>query len=203
MRPQLVRGSTVIGICSIHLSRLRPARLRRRVGLSTENAAHRIAVEWDDADGRHRGVYIIRRDTSSRLSVAAGGRLFPGVHGLATFYVDDTVGNTSVSFTARDGIEFEAAVHPAEELKSDLFATLSEASEFFERGALGLAPAHDGRLDALELRTARWCVEPMAVDVARSTLFERSLPPGSFEIDCALMMRDTESTWLPAEVRPL
>ncbi len=33
----------------------------RRLGLRSENAAPRIAVEWDDATGPRTGVYIPRR----------------------------------------------------------------------------------------------------------------------------------------------
>jgi hypothetical protein len=47
--------------------------------MSSENAAHRIAVDWDEAGYHGTGVYIPRRDTPSRFNALAGGRLFPGV----------------------------------------------------------------------------------------------------------------------------
>jgi hypothetical protein len=48
MRPQLVGGWAVAGICLIRLGQVRPSWLPGWVGLRSESAAHRIAVEWDD-----------------------------------------------------------------------------------------------------------------------------------------------------------
>jgi hypothetical protein len=62
------------GICVIRLTNLRPAGFPSGIGLTTENAAHRIAVEWDEPEGPCRGVFIPRRDTDSRLTVVLGGR---------------------------------------------------------------------------------------------------------------------------------
>ena len=75
-RPVVVSGYGVAGICLIRLGAVRPAGIPRALGVTTENAAHRVAVEWDTADGPVTGVYIPRRDTSSRLAVALGGRAF-------------------------------------------------------------------------------------------------------------------------------
>ena len=97
-RPQLVNGYAIGGICLIRLGQVRPRWFPLPIGLRSENAAHRIAVEWDappGSDGAHsksdqrQGVYIPRRDTDSRLSSLAGGRIFPGEHHLATFDVSE------------------------------------------------------------------------------------------------------------------
>ncbi len=45
-RPKLVHGFGMAGICLIRLEQVRPRGLPAFVGLSSENAAHRIAVEW-------------------------------------------------------------------------------------------------------------------------------------------------------------
>ena len=76
-RPQLVSGQAVGGVCFIRLSGLRAGHLPRVPRLVSENAAHRFAVEWDDANGTHAGVFVPRRDTNSRISAAAGGKVFP------------------------------------------------------------------------------------------------------------------------------
>src|SRR5262245_29996959 len=86
-RPQLVGGHGMAGICLIRLSGLRPRWLRAAVGIGSENAAHRIAVEWDDGGIARHGVYIARRDSSSLWNALAGGRLFPGVHHHSRFVV--------------------------------------------------------------------------------------------------------------------
>src|SRR5436305_8499561 len=67
-RPKVVHGVGMVGICLIRLKRLRPTFLPAWLGISSENAAHRVAVEWDDGGGVREGVYIRRRDTSSRIN---------------------------------------------------------------------------------------------------------------------------------------
>ncbi|SRR6266568_1558981 len=57
-RPQLVSGLAVGGVCFIRLGDLRAGRLPRVPRLVCENAAHRFAVEWDDANGTQVGVYV-------------------------------------------------------------------------------------------------------------------------------------------------
>src|SRR5215216_5886048 len=89
LRPKLHRGDAIVGVCLIRLEDIRPHHLPAALGTSSENAAHRFAIEWDDASGRHEGVYVARRDTDSWLNQVAGGRIFPGEHHAATFEVDD------------------------------------------------------------------------------------------------------------------
>src|SRR3982751_610618 len=92
-RPKLVNGWGMGGICLIRLRHVRPRGFPAALGVSSENAAHRIAVEWDDAGGVVReGVYIPRRDSSSQLNHLLGGRLFPGVHHHAKFDVNESDG---------------------------------------------------------------------------------------------------------------
>src|SRR5258708_1017358 len=79
-RPQAIHGFGMAGICLIRLREVRPRGFPSWMGLASENAAHRIAVEWDDGDQLRHGVYVVRRDTNSRLNALAGGRIFPGVH---------------------------------------------------------------------------------------------------------------------------
>jgi hypothetical protein len=73
-RPQLHNGYAIAGICLIRLQSIRPRGLPAFLGLSSENAAHRIAVEWNDpaTDELKTGVYIPRRDSSSRFNTLAG-----------------------------------------------------------------------------------------------------------------------------------
>jgi len=77
-RPKLHREHSLVGICLIRLEQIRPAGLPSVLGLSSENAAHRIAVEWTDAAGIQReGVFIPRRDTGSLLNPVGAGGYFP------------------------------------------------------------------------------------------------------------------------------
>src|SRR5262249_30651973 len=95
-RPKLIHGAGLAGVCLIRLQRIRPRFWPSCLGLSSENAAHRIAVEWDQGGEVREGVFIPRRDTSSWLNALAGGRLFPGVHHHATFRVQEQGGRYRV-----------------------------------------------------------------------------------------------------------
>ena len=68
-RPQLAGGRGIAGVCLIRLKEIRPRLVPVRCGLSSENAAHRIAVEWDGEGGPREGVYIPRRDLDYALTV--------------------------------------------------------------------------------------------------------------------------------------
>src|SRR5437762_8710085 len=67
-RPNIIKDVGIAGICLIRLKDIRPSGFPGAVGILSENAAHRIAVEWDEQGKLREGVYIPRRDTSSRLN---------------------------------------------------------------------------------------------------------------------------------------
>ncbi|MFS4096836.1 DUF2071 domain-containing protein [Streptomyces sp. AF1A] len=202
LRPQVVRGYAVAGICLLRLGQVRPVWTPKAFGLRSENAAHRIAVEWDGPDGVETGVYIPRRDTDSRLNVWAGGRLFPGEHGRADFEVHETPRQVRVAVAAWSGdTRVDVTVDLAEELRgSELFADLAEASRFFRDGAKGFSATRSGcHLDGMELRTGAWHVEAGRVRSAASSFFDDPdrFPPGSATLDCALVMRNVPAGWRP------
>lgn len=206
LRPRRVRGWAVAGICLIRLGRLRPSWIPGELGLRSENAAHRIAVEWDGPEGRQTGVYIPRRDTGSALNVLAGGRLFPGEHHRSRFDVRETTQSLRVAFASDDGTtRVSVDAQPASWFQgSMLFADLREASDFFRHDPAGFSATRSGRwLDGVELRTGRWRVEPLEVHTVRSSFFDdpRKFPPGSAVFDSALLMRDIPATWSP--LRPM
>ncbi|MFN7952388.1 MAG: DUF2071 domain-containing protein [bacterium] len=199
-RPKLHRGHGMAGICLIGLSRVRPRMLPPWLGISSENAAHRTAVEWDDGPTVREGVFIRRRDTTSWLNTLVGGRLFPGIHAHAAFSVVDRTRHVEVAVASDDGVtQLAIAADIADELPtSSTFASVAEASAFFEAGAIGYSATTDPRcFHGLELRCATWRVEPLAVSAARSSFFDDRavFPAGSVELDCALLMRDIEHEW--------
>jgi hypothetical protein len=208
LRPQLVNGHAVTGICLIRLGRLRPQPLPARLGIRTENAAHRIAVEWDTPAGLATGVYIPRRDTSSRASALAGGRIFPGEHHRARYTVAEDERELRVAFRSVDqtgAVRVHARVSPTWP-GSTLFADLAEASEFFRQGCAGYSETTNGRsLDGIELRSASWSVEPVEVADLHSTFFEDPalFPPGSAQFDVALLMRNLPVSWHPLPSMPV
>ncbi|MEM7260398.1 MAG: DUF2071 domain-containing protein [Planctomycetota bacterium] len=199
-RATRVKGWAVGGICLIRLSQVRPRTLPRFLGHSSENAAHRIAVDWSDAGRPQHGVFIPRRDTSSRLNACLGGRLFPGEHHRADFEVAESDERVHVAATSRDG-----SAHMSIEGRrgyefptSSIFGSLQEASDFFEAGSLGYSvTSSDGVYDGLELRTFQWEVEPLAVEKVESSFFfdPDRFVPGSVELDCALLMQNVPHEW--------
>jgi hypothetical protein len=204
-RPKLHRGHAVVGICLIRLEQIRPVGVPRALGLASENAAHRIAVEWAEAGGIEReGVFIPRRDTGSFLNRLAGGRVFPGEHHPAQFAVVDVAGHVELSMRSLDGavsvkvVGDETDTWPAK----SCFNSLAEASAFFEGGSLGYSVTRDGaRLDGLLLRTLDWRVRTLAISEVRSSFFSdrQRFPVGSIEFDHALVMRDLLHEWHKAE----
>src|SRR6478735_389978 len=59
-RPKVIHGVGMVGICLIRLKRVRPSSFPSWLGISSENAAHRTAVEWDDHGMVREGVYVRR-----------------------------------------------------------------------------------------------------------------------------------------------
>ncbi|GAA3376512.1 DUF2071 domain-containing protein [Streptomyces sannanensis] len=200
LRPQLVNGWAVAGICLLRLGDTRPRWAPGGTGLRSENAAHRISVEWDGPEGIETGVYIPRRDSGSRLNVLAGGRVFPGRHGAAVFDVRESPREVRIAYRTKDGsTSVSVAAEATDELRgSELFMDVDAASEFFRQGARGLSPARGGRrLDGMELRTDAWRVEPAEVRSVSSSFFgdPDRFPPGTARLDCALLMRDVPARW--------
>ena len=199
-RPKVVHGVGMVGICLIRLTDVRPTFLPRWLGISSENAAHRTAVEWDDNGTVREGVYVRRRDTSSRLNSVAGGRLFPGIHHHARFTVEETADRYAVALRSDDGATDvsvrgrRAGALPA----GSVFHSLDEASAFFRAGSLGYSATRDpSRFQGLELRCLDWRVEPLEVEEVRSGYFEDGslFPKRSIGFDCALLMRGIEHEW--------
>jgi len=199
-RPKLVRGVGMVGICLIRLKGLRPRFFPAGLGISSENAAHRAAVEWEDGGALREGVFVRRRDTNSWLNWGGGGRLFPGVHHHADFVVNESDGRFEVALRSDDKVtDMAVSARVAERLPgSSVFRSLHEASEFFQAGSLGYSVTSDPRrFEGLELRCERWRVEPLDVERVRSSVFddESVFPKGSIEFDCALLMRGIEHEW--------
>ncbi|HJT35825.1 MAG TPA: DUF2071 domain-containing protein [Pirellulales bacterium] len=199
-RPKLVGGLGVAGICLIRLKHIRPRGLPAAVGISSENAAHRIAVEWDQDGETCEGVFIPRRDSSSRFNALVGGRLFPGVHHHSTFQIHEHTDSYRIELNSDDGgthvlVDGRIAVGlPA----TSIFTSLNTASDFFERGSLGYsATSTQGRFDGLELRCTGWKVEPLEVATVETSFFDdRGLfPAGSVTFDSALLMREIDHEW--------
>lgn len=203
--PKLHRGMALVGICLIRLKDIRPAWLPWWLGMKSENAAHRFAVTWPVAFGlaageRREGVYVHRRDTSSRLNSLVGGRIFPGYHSHARFDVEETTEKYFLKMQSDDevtSVTVRGQVAPALPTTS-IFGSLEESSRFFAAGSIGYSPTPGGRkFQGLELQCDNWNVVPLEIEEVRSSLFDDPalFPPGTITFDHALLMRGIAHAW--------
>jgi Uncharacterized conserved protein (COG2071) len=199
-RPKTIHGVGMAGICLIRLKSVRPKFSPSWLGVASENAAHRAAVEWDDHGLTRQGVYIFRRDTGSRLNALAGGRLFPGIHHHACFTVGESGDQLSIALTSDDGFTHiairgrQTGAWP----NDSVFDSLEEASAFFEAGSVGFSPTTSpARFQGMELECQNWQVNALDVEHVESSFFDetRRFPKGSIKLDCALLMRGIKHEW--------
>lgn len=197
-KPKLVNGKGIAGICLIRLKEIRPKGWPKQIGISSENGAHRIAVEWTENGMQKEGVYIPRRDTSSKLNALAGGTIFPGIHHLANFKVNEDDGNYEVSFISDDQTSLSIKAKETNNWNPEsVFENLECVSKFFERGPIGYSPDKND-FDGLELKAYNWEISLLEVENVKSSFFENEsiFPKGSVKFDNALLMKAIEHEWI-------
>lgn len=196
-KPKLYNNKAIVGICLIRLKHIRPKGLPDFIGISSENAAHRIAVEWKEKGKIKEGVFIPRRDSSSLLNNLAGGRIFPGKHHYAQFDVEEKNGTYHIAFQSSDGTCISIDANTTEVFDSNsIFKTLESASDFFKNGFIGYSPSRNS-YDGIELYTTNWKMKPLAVSQVHSSFFENEklFPKGSIQFDTALLMTGINHEW--------
>ena len=162
----------------------------------------RIELPWNGTTAvlSAKEFYITRRDTSSALQAVVGGRIFPGIHHVATFEVEEGNDEFQLQMRSRDGTTSvglqarRAAKMPA----ASIFASSADASEFFARGAMGYSATDKADCcDGLELHTSKWQVEPLEIQWVSSSFFDDTIrfPNGTILFDCALLMQNIEHEW--------
>lgn len=200
-RPKIYRGKAIVGICLIRLKHMRPKGLPNFIGISSENGAHRIPVEWTENAETHEGVYIPRRDTSSYVNSFAGGRIFPGRHHHAKFDVKEADGHYHIAFKSSDGTMLSVDADKSETLNSNsIFQDVDTASNFFKAGAIGYSPNGE-KYQGLKLKTFNRKVEPLTVTEVHSSFFENEniFPKDSVQFDNALLMTSIKHEWHSVE----
>ena len=198
-QPKLYKGKAIVGICLIRFKHLRPRGLPAFLGISSENGAHRIAVEWLEDGAIKEGVYIPQRDSSSLVNTIAGGRLFPGRHFHAKFDVQERDDHFHIAFKSSDGttISIDGAKSGSLQ-RNSIFQTMANASEFFKSGAVGYSP-NGKHYEGLKLNIFHWKAEPLTVTSVHSSFFENEslFPKGSIQFDNALLMTQVKHEWHP------
>lgn len=203
-RPKIYKGKAIVGICLIRLKNVKPKGFPDFIGISSENGAHRIAVEWEEDGLIKEGVYIPRRDTSLKLNALAGGRLFPGKHYLARFNVKEGDGSYHIDFTSSDNTSTSIDAKETNTFTpGSIFETLGNVSDFFEKGAVGYSPNKD-KFEGLQLQTYKWQVQPLEVQHLHSSFYENEavFPKGTIQFDNALLMTKVEHEWKSMKDKP-
>lgn len=199
-KPKLYDGHGIGGVCMIRFKELRPRFLPYWLGLGSENAAHRIAVQWEQDGVTREGVFIPRRDTNSWLNKTLGGRVFPGIFQRSRFEGCETDSSVSLRIIREDGgTEIAFAGHLGDHLPStSIFPTIEAAAGFFSLGATGYSATYSNdHYHGMELHSLNWAVSPLAIDEAESCFFDdlQRFPSGTVKLDCALLMRGIEHEW--------
>jgi hypothetical protein len=157
-----------------------------------------MAVKWEENGELKEGVYIPRRDTSSRLNSLAGGTIFPGIHHLAKFSVNENDGTYKVSFVNDDKTSLSIRAKETEKWnKESVFNNLDCVSDFFEQGSVSYSP-YKNNFDGLELKAKNWKVSLLEAESVQSSFFEDEtiFPRGSVKFDNALLMKHIDHEWI-------
>ncbi|MFP6763443.1 MAG: DUF2071 domain-containing protein, partial [Planctomycetaceae bacterium] len=189
-----VNGYALVGVCLIRFQSLRPAHIPAIMGISSENAAHRISIRWSDEQGTHTGVYVTRRDTNSAFVKLTGGRVFPGVHGRAMFDVDESAEKVSIAISDSQGVLVRLDGKKSDRFSSRVFSSHSEASLYFQDDRIGYSPARkDREVEGLQLNCHTWETSILRID--ESFVREFSHWSAEIEFDHALIMHGIVHDW--------
>ena len=199
-KPKVVEGKSIIGVCLIRLEQIHPKFVPLALGISSENAAHRLAVQWNDENGKLcEGVYIFRRDTNSSLNYLLGGRLFPGEHHKAKFNVSDNADRIKFLLQSSDcdvNIRFEAK-YTDYLPKSSIFKSVDEISSFFKTGSVGYSPAQGNCYDGMCLIPHEWNMTPLECNNIELSYFNKVLGVSykDLQYDSMVIMTDIPHEW--------
>ena len=199
-RPKLFARHAIGGVCMIRFARLRPRGVPGWLGLGSENAAHRIAVQWEQDGQTREGVFIPRRDTNSTFNRVLGGRVFPGIFSGARFTTQESAEGVAIRIERADGgteVAFSGRLAPSLPSES-VFPDIATAAGFFSLGATGYSATRDpSRFHGMELHALDWRVSSLVIAEAYSAFFNATerFPTGSATLDCALLMRNIAHEW--------
>lgn len=201
LEPLVINGYASAGICLLRLKDIGMKYSPSFMRITSENAAHRFLVKYNDGNKEVHGVYIPRRDTDSMLNVLLAGGLFSWPHYSASFEVAEANGNYSIKMRSKDN---HTTLHVQTQLadmfpKDSMFDSIDHASDCFHNCPVGVSPStKPERFKTIELKTKTWAVQPLQVGLLKSSYYEdKSLfPAGTIQFDNALLMEGIEHEWL-------
>jgi hypothetical protein len=200
LKPIIIGGYASAGVC---LLKLRDIGLKYTPGflkINSENAAHRILVQWHEGGQVRCGVYIPRRDTDSKLNVWLAGKVFAWPHYPAQFETEEHNGNYFVSVQSNDHhtnvlVRAKAGgIFPSD----SMFRSMEHASDCFQQCSIGYSPSMEpGHYKQMQLKTTGWTVKPLDIQELSSSFFEDTaiFPQGTITFDNALLMENIPHEW--------
>jgi hypothetical protein len=197
LRLHLINGEAIAGVCLIRLKHVRPAFIGPHIGFGAENAAHRVAVEWETPEGVQTGVFIPERHSSSLVPVLLGGRILPGKHSLAQFQVNETDTDFDVELTSKDN-HVHVQTHLSNEWDSSLFENWEQASNFYKNSPTGWSPkVNRVGEEGMSLTADNWSVKPAKTTLLKSSFYD-AIPSSDITYDHTLVMQKISSHWVGA-----
>jgi uncharacterized protein YqjF (DUF2071 family) len=198
-RPVVVDGYGIVGIDLLRLRNMRAKGLPSYLGFNSENAAHRISVEWDHLGTTKRGLYMPRLDTSSLTTTIAGGRVFPGLHHKSRFETEEKQGHYHLKMKNRDGTFINLTARQTKKFPFEsIFEDFFQAARFFARDRVAYSPRFKQDIfDGVTLKCKNWKLYPLHVSELTASYFRNSsiYPPGSVFFDHALLMKNIHHEW--------
>jgi hypothetical protein len=198
LRPRLVRGWALGGVCILRLARMRPRMLPIPLGLASELAWHRIAVEWEE-DGRPmHGHYLLRSETDSRLAPFPGARLVPSPDDCTRIEVRSSDAALTARVESGDGTtDLDLAASLGGWRSDALFKSANAARASIASGHVVWDGDEQGELEGVELRSTGGTAQGLEVVRLASTWFDdrARFPLGTAALDCAIVVRDADHEW--------
>jgi hypothetical protein len=198
LRPRLVRGWALGGVCILRLARMRPRMLPIPLGLASELAWHRIAVEWEE-DGRPmHGHYLLRSETDSRLAPFPGARLVPSPDDCTRIEVRSSDAALTARVESGDGTtDLDLAASLGGWRSDALFKSANAARASIASGHVVWDGDEQGELEGVELRSTGGTAQGLEVVRLASTWFDdrARFSLGTATLDCAIVVRDADHEW--------
>ena len=200
LEPLVINGYASAGICLLRLKNIGMKHTPSFLRITSENAAHRFLIKYQQDGKEMHGVYIPRRDTDSILNIALAGKLFSWPHYRASFQTNEFEGKYSVNMQSHDGhssLSVEA-VNVNNFPSTSMFDSIDHASSCFRDCSTGISPStKPNRFKTIRLLTKTWEVKPLHVQKLHSSYFEdQSLFRNeSIQFDNALLMEGIEHEW--------
>lgn len=200
MEPLVINGYASAGICLLRLKNIGMKYTPSILRITSENAAHRFLIKYQQDGKETHGVYIPRRDTDSILNIALAGKLFSWPHYRASFQTNESEGKYLVKMQSHDGhsslsVEAERVNNfPS----SSMFDSIDHASDCFRDCSTGISPStKPNRFKTIRLLTKTWAVKPLRVQKLHSSYFENQslFRSESIQFDNALLMEGIEHEW--------